>query len=111
MSFYVLTIVRLAQIPAWQRRFAPVAAAGRAPLSNYLMQTLICTTFFYGWGFGWWGKVGPAMQLALAAAIFFLIQVPLSVAWFRRFRYGPLEYAWRVLTYGPRLDQSAAAPA
>jgi len=40
------------------------------------------------------------MQLALAPAIFFLIQVPFSVLWLRHFEYGPLEYAWRVLTYG-----------
>jgi len=87
-------------LPAWQRRFAPIAAAGRMPLTNYLMQTVICTTLFYGWGFGLWGTVGPAIQLALAPAIFFLIQVPLSVIWLRHFEYGPLEYAWRVLTYG-----------
>jgi uncharacterized protein len=100
MIFYVLTIVRLAQLPTWQARFAPIAAAGRMPLTNYLLQTLICTTLMYGWGFGLWGKVGPATQLLLAFSIFFLIQVPLSVFWLRRFEYGPLEYLWRVATYG-----------
>ena len=45
-------------------------------------------------------SAGPALQLALAPAIFFLVQVPLSVLWLRHFEYGPLEYAWRVLTYG-----------
>ena len=100
MSFYVLTIVRLAQLPGWHARFAPMAAAGRMPLTNYLMQSLICTALFYGWGFGLWGTIGPAGQLALAFAIFFLVQVPLSGLWLRRFNYGPLEYAWRALTYG-----------
>lgn len=109
MMFYVLTIVRLAQQPAWHQRFAPIAAAGRAPLTNYLMQTAICTTIFYGWGFGWWGQLGPAAQLALALAIFFLVQVPLSVVWLRRFNYGPLEYAWRVLTYGRRSPRPVGA--
>jgi len=102
MIFYVLTIVRLAQQPGWQRRFAPIAAAGRMPLTNYLAQTLLATTLFYGWGFGLWGKVGPALGLVLAFAIFFVIQVPLSGWWLRRYDYGPLEYVWRTLTYGRR---------
>jgi uncharacterized protein len=102
MMFYVLTIVRLAQSPAWQKRFAPIAAAGRMPLTNYLLQTLIATTIFYGWGFGLWGKVGPAAGLLLAFAIFFVIQVPLSVWWLRRFQFGPMEWLWRLATYGHR---------
>jgi uncharacterized protein len=109
MSFYVLTIVRLTQHPAWLRRFAPIADSGRMPLTNYLMQTLICTTLFYGWGFGWWGRVGPAAQLALAFAVYFLLQVPLSRAWLRHFDYGPLEYIWRVLTYGRFAPTAARA--
>jgi uncharacterized protein len=111
MGFYVLTIVRLAQHPAWQRRFQPIALTGRMPLTNYLLQTLAGTTLFYGWGFGLWGRVGPALQLALAFAIFFVIQVPLSTWWFRHFEYGPLEYLWRLGTYGRRATVVAAAPA
>lgn len=111
MIFYVLTIVRLAQLPSWQARFAPIAAAGRMPLTNYLMQTLICTTLMYGWGFGLWGTVGPAAQLLLAFAIFFVIQVPLSVLWLRRFEYGPLEYLWRVATYGRMRFKPSGVPA
>ena len=100
MIFYVLAIVQLAQIPAWQRRLSPLAAAGRMPLTNYLMQTAICTTLFYGWGFGLWGKVGPAAELALAFVIFFAVQVPWSVWWLSRHDRGPLEVLWARLTYG-----------
>ena len=111
MMFYVLTIVRLAQLPAWQRILAPMAAAGRMPLTNYLMQTLIATTIFYGWGFGFWGTMGPAAGLALAFAIFFVIQVPLSLWWLKRFEMGPMEWVWRYLTYGhrPAMTHSARA--
>ena len=109
MSFYVLTIVRLAQIPAWQRRFHPIAMTGRMPLTNYLTQTVIGTALFYGWGFGLWGKVGPALQLVMALAIFFVIQVPLSTMWLRHFEYGPLEYVWRLGTYGRRAPVVAAS--
>ena len=111
MIFYVLTIVRLAQLPSWQRRFGPIAAAGKMPLTNYLMQSLICTTLMYGWGFGLWNTVGPAAQLLLACAIFFVIQVPLSVLWLRRFEYGPLEYLWRVATYGRMRFKPVGVPA
>jgi uncharacterized protein len=108
MLFYVMTIVRLAQHPAWARRFAPVAAAGRMPLTNYLMQTAICTTLFYGWGFGLWNRVGPAAGVALAIAIFFVAQVPWSIWWTHRHGQGPLEWAWSRLTYG-RPDRRLAA--
>ena len=100
MIFYVLTIVRLAQHPVWARRFAPIAAAGRMPLTNYLMQTAICTTLFYGWGFQLWGKFGPAACLGLAFAIFFVIQVPWSLWWLRHHEQGPMERLWSLLTYG-----------
>jgi len=102
MMFYVATIVRLAANESWCRRLQPMAAAGRMPLTNYLMQSVIGTFIFYGWGLGLWGKVGYALQLALAFAIFFFIQVPLSVWWFRHFSFGPMEYLWRLLTYGHR---------
>lgn len=109
MIFYVLTIVRLAQIPLWQRRLAPFAAAGRMPLTNYLMQTALCTTLFYGWGFGLWGTVGPAAGLALAVAIFFVIQVPCSLWWLKHHARGPLEAVWARLTYGRTATPPLAA--
>ena len=100
MLFYVLSIVRVMQHPAWAQRLAPMAAAGRMPLTNYLMQTLICTALFYGWGLGLWGRVGPAAGLALSFAIFFAVQVPWSLWWLRRHEQGPMERLWSRLTYG-----------
>jgi uncharacterized protein len=47
-----------------------------------------------------WNSVGPAGEIALAVVLFVAVQLPLSHAWFRRFRYGPLEYLWRRFTYG-----------
>ncbi len=102
MIFYVLVIVRLAQRLEWQRRLAPLAAAGRMPLSNYLMQTALCITLFQGWGFGLWMQVGPALSLVLALVIFWCIQVPWSLWWLRTHERGPLEAAWARLTYGRR---------
>lgn len=104
MVFYVLVIVRLAQRPEWQRRLAPLGAAGRMPLTNYLMQTALCITLFQGWGFGLWMQVGPALSLVLSLAIFWCIQVPWSLWWLRSHDRGPLEAAWARLTYGQRPD-------
>ncbi len=97
--FYVSTLVLLFQKEAWKRRLAPLAAVGRTALSNYLLQSVVCTTIFYSYGLGLYGKVGPAIGLALTVLIF-LLQVPLSVWWLRHFRFGPAEWLWRTLTYG-----------
>jgi uncharacterized protein len=100
MICYVLVIVQLAQHTTWQRRLAPLAAAGRMPLTNYLMQTAICITLFNGWGLGLWMKVGPAWGMVLAFVIFFAVQVPWSLWWLRRHERGPLEALWARATYG-----------
>ncbi len=102
MVFYVLLIVQLFQREAWKPLFRPFELAGRMPLTNYLMQTVICTTLFYGWGFGLWAQVGPAAGLALSLVIFFGIQVPWSYWWLRSHERGPLEALWARLTYGRR---------
>jgi uncharacterized protein len=111
MVFYVATIVRLALNQRWLRWLMPLAAAGRMPLTNYLLQSLLCTAIFYGWGFGLWGQVGAAAQLVLALAIFFVLQVPLSILWLRSFAYGPMEYLWRMASYGRPPPATAAQPA
>ena len=107
MIFYVAIIVQLATHARWRSWLMPLAAAGRMPLTNYLLQSVLCTAIFYGWGLGLWGRTGATLQLALAFAIFFGLQIPLSVWWFRRYSYGPLEYLWRLASYGRRPDAAA----
>jgi uncharacterized protein len=110
MLFFVLAIVRLIQRPEWARRLAPLGVAGRMPLTNYLMQTALCTTLFYGWGFGLWGKVGPAAGLGLAFVIYFGVQVPWSRWWLARHERGPMEVLWSRLTYGGGRSRGVAMP-
>ena len=78
-----------------------LAPAGRMALSNYLLQSLVWTTLFYGYGFGLWGEISRAAQLPLAL-LFFAGQVIISHWWLARFRFGPAEWLWRTLTYGAR---------
>lgn len=110
MVFYVLLIVQLFQHQTWKRLFRPFELAGRMPLTNYLMQTAICTTLFYGWGFGLWAKVGPAAGLALSVFIFFAVQVPWSYWWLRKHERGPMEALWARMTYGRSGKAAALKP-
>lgn len=112
MCFYALTLARCAQRPQQHRWTLALATAGRMPLTNYLLQTAMGLALFYGWGGGLWGRLGAAQEMALAVALFVIVQLPLSSAWLRRFRYGPLEYLWRAATYGrwPPLRREPVPP-
>ena len=96
--FYASSIILLTQDETWRQRLAPLAAVGRMALSNYLLQSLICTTIFYSYGLGLFCRVRPSLGLLLTLAIY-LIQIPLSIWWLRRFQFGPMEWLWRSLTY------------
>lgn len=96
--FYATSIVLLFRKDAWRRVLMPFAAVGRLALTNYLMQGLISTTIFLGYGFGLFGAVDPLNGLLLAVAIY-AAQLVFSVLWLRFFRFGPLEWLWRSATY------------
>jgi uncharacterized protein len=98
---YALVVVHaVCARPALPRWLRALQDAGRMPLTNYLLQTALASFVFYGWGLGLWNSVGPSGEVALALALFVVVQLPLSSAWMARFRYGPLEYLWRRFTYG-----------
>lgn len=73
--------------------------AGRMALTNYLMQTVLMSIFFYGWGLGQIGKYGLAF-VAPFSLILFAVQLVYSRWWLTHFRFGPVEWLWRTLTYG-----------
>lgn len=75
------------------------AAVGRMAFSNYIAQSLVLSALFYGFGLGLLGSVGPAGGLAIAVTLF-AAQSWVSCWWLRSHRFGPLEWTWRVLTYG-----------
>jgi uncharacterized protein len=94
---YAAGLVLLARQERWRRRLAPAAAVGRMALTNYLMQSLVCVTLFTTTHL--YGKVGPALLVIPTVAVY-AAQVWFSNWWLRRFRYGPMEWLWRSLTYG-----------
>ena len=74
------------------------AAVGRMAFTNYLMQTIICITIFYGHGFGLYGKVERSIQILIVLCVC-IFQLIISPIWLHFFKYGPFEWLWRSLTY------------
>jgi uncharacterized protein len=70
-------------------------------LSNYLLQTLICTTIFYGHGLGLFGRIDRAGQFAIVLGIWAL-QLLASSAWLSYFASGPVEWMMRWVIFGRR---------
>ncbi|MBD1381988.1 DUF418 domain-containing protein [Metabacillus arenae] len=99
--FYMTSVVLLCQKKLWLKILTPLQAVGRLALSNYLLQSLVCTTIFYSYGFGLFGQVGPAMWL-LIVVLLYSLQIGISHLWLKKFRFGPAEWLWRSLTYGKR---------
>lgn len=97
--FYISFITLFIQNPVWFKRLAPLASVGRTAISNYLFQSIVCTTIFYSYGLGLYGKVGPLYGLILTAVIF-SIQLFLSRLWLQSYQFGPVEWLWRSMTYG-----------
>ena len=91
----IMLICQSGKLPKLTRRLAVV---GRMAFTNYLMQTVICTTLFYGHGFGLFGKVNRTGQF-LIVILTFALQMWLSPLWLKHFRFGPMEWLWRSLTY------------
>jgi uncharacterized protein len=96
---YASLLLLLWQRPVGQRLLRPLAATGRMALTTYLTQSVVCTLLFYGYGLGWYGSVGFTGML-LITLVLFGGQMAASTWWLRRFRYGPVEWLWRALTYG-----------
>jgi len=96
----------------WRRYLMPFAAVGRMALTDYLMQSVLCTLFFYHYTTGLFGRVGPALGLVLTVVLY-AAQVRFSNWWLTRYRFGPMEWLWRGLTYGklPSMYKDEVIPA
>jgi len=99
--FYMSSLTILAERTIWRERLKPLAKVGRMALTNYLLQSTICSILFFGYGFALYGKVGIAAGVLLTIAIY-AVNILFSSWWLARFRFGPMEWVWRTLTYGKR---------
>jgi uncharacterized protein len=96
---YAALILLLFQTRRGARILAPLAATGRMALTTYLTQSVVCTTLFYSYGFRLIGRVRYTGMFAITVTLF-AVQMAISVWWLKRYRFGPVEWVWRTLTYG-----------
>ena len=92
----VVMVVWKAGVLRWLTQ--PLAAVGQTAFSCYIAQSLICTTLFYGYGFGLFARLERYQQMLVVLAVWLVLLI-VSPLWLRRFRFGPLEWLWRSLTY------------
>lgn len=95
---HISLLMLIVKSGALKRFMDRLAAVGRMAFTNYLMHSIILTTVFYGYGFGLYGQVPRAWQMAFVAAVL-SFQLWLSPLWLQHFRFGPAEWLWRSLTY------------
>jgi uncharacterized protein len=108
---HAAVVMLLYRAGVFQGLLRRLAAVGRMALTNYLTHSIVCTTLFYGYGFGLFGHVGRVWLFGVVLAIW-AAQLWYSPIWLRSFRFGPAEWLWRSLTYGrpqPMRPPSVAA--
>lgn len=82
------------------------AAPGRMALTNYLLQSVLAIVIFHGVGFGLIGRIPAWTVYAIVVAVF-TAQVLFSRLWLAHFEQGPMEWLWRLGTYGRRTPHPA----
>jgi uncharacterized protein len=85
-----------------------IAAVGRMALTNYVMHTVICGLLFNGFGFGLFGQL-ERYELYYVVVSIWVFQLVVSPLWLRIFRFGPVEWLWRSLTYWQRQPMLVSA--
>ncbi len=99
---YVSFILVLLKAGVVKRLWSVLATVGRMALTNYLLQTILCTLFFYGYGMGFFGRLSQ-WQLYLVVGEIWLITIVFSVVWARYYEVGPAEWLWRRLVYRKKI--------
>ncbi|MEW4212103.1 DUF418 domain-containing protein [Priestia megaterium] len=77
---------------------SPFSNIGRMALTNYILQSVLYSFIFYSYGLGLSGKIGT-WQALIVAIVFFVFQICLSNIWLKYFRFGPLEWIWKSISY------------
>lgn len=97
-TIYVAGIILLFQKPRWHKRLMAFYAPGRMGLTTYLVQGLVGVLVFFGFGLGLIGVIGALASVGIGLVLF-ILQTYFSKWWLGKFKYGPVEWLWRSLTY------------
>ncbi len=95
---HVAALVMLYKSQYAQTLFRRLEAVGRMAFTNYIMHSVICTLFFFGYGFNYFAEL-EFYQLYFVVIAIWIVQLIVSPLWLRSFLFGPLEWVWRSLTY------------
>lgn len=95
---HVSLLILLLRRGFFKRLTNMLGAVGKMAFSNYIMHTAICSFIFFGYGLGYFGRLKYHELYYIVIAIW-ILQLVISPIWFKYFRFGPLEWAWRSLTY------------
>jgi uncharacterized protein len=96
---YGAIILLLLERPAARSFLSPLAPLGRMALTNYLLQSLICSFIFYSYGLALYDRLDEVAGAGIVIGIY-AIQILFSRFWLRHYHFGPVEWLWRSLTYG-----------
>jgi uncharacterized protein len=92
----LLMLIFRSRIVPWLMK--ALSNVGQMAFTNYLMQSIICSLYFYGYGFNIYNSLSY-YQLYYVVAAIWLFQLIFSTIWLRYYRFGPFEWLWRSLTY------------
>ena len=102
MTFMLMALFVYLYIKAkGQRMLRIFAPYGRTALTNYVLQSILGTFLFFGWGLGYLASI-PNRYTFLIAIVLVIFQILISRWWLKHFYYGPLEWIWRSLTHFKR---------
>lgn len=88
---YISIIGKLLEYYKWEWLWRCLEKVGKMSLSCYVMQNIICSIVFYGWGLAFGGKVNSFMVIAIWLLIS-LLQIIISSFWLQTFKAGPMEF-------------------
>ncbi|MFP7479661.1 DUF418 domain-containing protein [Terribacillus saccharophilus] len=97
--FYLSLITLVSNLPVFSWIARQLSYVGRMSLSNYLFQSVLMFVLFYNIGFGLYAEFSLLGFVCFVVGVF-ILQVMMSRIWFRYFTFGPIEWLWRILTYG-----------